>query len=104
MPPEPPAWRRAFNALERAVTPRADAVVRADEFAAALASLNRTRTALQRTIDSRTRGIWHFLNLPAGDDVQTLRRQIGELNREIRLLRTEVDRNRRELTPSKTGS
>jgi hypothetical protein len=104
MPPEPPLWRRTYNSVERTLAPRADAAVRADEFAAALARVNGARRMLQRVVDSRTRGLWHLLNLPAGSDVRALRRQIGELDRELRLLRAEVDRSRREAPARKPSS
>ncbi len=89
-------WRRAFDTVEGALAPRAEAAVRCGEFAAGLSQLKRVRSGLLQALDSRTRSLWHVLNLPAGSDVHTMRRQLGELDREVRLLRSELDRARRE--------
>jgi hypothetical protein len=34
--------------------------------------------------------VWHTVNLPAGTDVQRLRVQIGQLDREVRRLRLQL--------------
>jgi hypothetical protein len=37
-----------------------------------------------------TARLWHVANLPAGSDVQRLRVQIGQLDREVRRLRLQL--------------
>jgi hypothetical protein len=36
--------------------------------------------------------MWHLLNLPAGSDIKRLSRQVASLDRELRQLRGELNR------------
>ncbi|MCB1296360.1 MAG: hypothetical protein KDB67_17030, partial [Gordonia sp.] len=41
-------------------------------------------------IEDANAALWHLVNIPAGSDVRKLRRQIGELDYEVRQLRLEL--------------
>ena len=43
-PPAPPLWRQAFDAAERAVTPRAEDLVRTEAFNVGAALVRRAQT------------------------------------------------------------
>jgi hypothetical protein len=40
--------------------------------------------------------LWHLMNLPAGSDLQRLRIQVGALDREVRRLSLQLDRDSRK--------
>jgi hypothetical protein len=86
-------WRRAFDAAEGAVAPRLEKLVHESGFAIAVVLVQRSRRTVGRTVEARTQQAWHLLNLPAGTDVRRLRRQLGDLDREVRLLREDVQRS-----------
>jgi hypothetical protein len=82
-----PLWRRAFDKVEGAVGPLTEELVRTPGFALSLELVQKTSTALSTRVERKTRGLWHAINLPAGTDVRSLRRQVGDLDHEVRLLR-----------------
>ena len=40
--------------------------------------------------------VWHLMNLPAGTDLRRLRMQVGALDREVRRLSLQLDRDSRK--------
>ena len=93
-----PTIRDAYDAIERRLAPRLDALVRSSRYVGLSATLAGTRATTTGSIGDLTARLLHAVNLPAGTDVKRLRRQIGELDREVRQLRLEL-----ELRPS-TGA
>ncbi|WP_448627191.1 hypothetical protein [Geodermatophilus sp. URMC 64] len=96
-PPAPsaPRWRQAYDAVDKAVTPRAEAFVRTPTFAQGAALLQRAQTLARSSARGLTARAWHLLNLPAGSDVSRLRAQIGALDREVRRLNLQLETERR---------
>jgi hypothetical protein len=88
---EKPAWRQAYDAAERSVAPRVEALVHSEEFAHATTAITRAQRTLGRQVTSIQARLWHLLNLPAGTDVQRLRTQVGALDRQVRLLTLQLD-------------
>jgi hypothetical protein len=99
-PPSPPLWRQAFDAVERAVTPRAESLVRTPYFAVGTALVRRAQTVAGRSVQGLTARAWHLVNLPTGSDVSRLRAQIGSLDREVRRLTLQLESERRRAAPS----
>jgi len=85
-----PSVRAAYDALEHEVEPRLEALVRTAGFAQASALVADIRSSVGTSVDSWIARVLHAVNLPAGTDVQRLGRRIGELDREVRLLRLEL--------------
>jgi hypothetical protein len=77
-------WRRAFDAVERNASPRVEAVIA------------RTRRVANGRVSAFAAGFWHLMNLPAGSDVRRLRMQVGALDREVRRLSLQLDRDSRK--------
>jgi hypothetical protein len=97
-----PLWRRAYDTGDRIVTPRLEELVRTQGFAQGASLLRRVEALARSTVrDVSARG-WHLLNLPAGSDLQRLRAQIGQLDREVRRLavRAENDAGGTRRTPT----
>jgi hypothetical protein len=94
-PPGPPLWRQAFDAAERAVTPRAEELVRTPGFNVGAALLRRAQTLAKDSARGLTARAWHLINLPAGSDVSRLRAQIGSLDREVRRLSLQLESEQR---------
>jgi hypothetical protein len=76
-------WR-AFDAAERLVAPRLEEALRTGTFAEALGLATRGQAKARASLEARSRRLWHLVNLPAGSDVAHLRRQVGQLDRELR--------------------
>jgi hypothetical protein len=93
--PSAPRWRQAYDAVDKAVTPRAEAFVRTPTFAQGAALLQRAQTLARSSARGLTARAWHLLNLPAGSDVSRLRAQIGALDREVRRLTLQLETDRR---------
>jgi hypothetical protein len=91
-----PSWRKAFNAVERDVSPRIETLVHSDEFAQMTALIAHTRRPAGKRVNAMAASVWHLMNLPASTDVQRLRRQVGELDREARPLSLQLDRDARK--------
>lgn len=90
-----PLWLRAFNAVEGTIGPRIEDLVHGQAFSTGLVLVQRTRRGVTGQVERRTRQVWHLVNLPAGSDVRRLRGQIGDLDHEVRALRSSLERDRR---------
>jgi hypothetical protein len=98
----PPLWRQAFDVAERAVTPRAESLVRTPSFAVGAALVRRAQSLARESVQGLTTRAWHLVNLPAGTDVSRLRAQVGALDREVRRLTLQLEAQRRRPTASIT--
>jgi hypothetical protein len=90
-----PRWRQAYDAVDKTVTPRAEAFVRTETFAQGAALVQRAQKLVRDTARDATARAWHLVNLPAGSDVSRLRAQIGALDREVRRLTLQLEAERR---------
>jgi len=86
-------WRRAYDAVERNVSPRVEAVVHSDEFATMTAVIASTRQVAGSQVNGVAARVLHLFNLPARSDIQRLRRQVGAVDREVRRLNLQLDRD-----------
>ena len=93
-----PRWRQAFDAVEQAVAPRAEDLVRTPGFTTGVALLRRAQALSRDAVQGLTARAWHLVNLPAGTDVRRLHAQIGALDREVRRLTVQLERERRRST------
>jgi hypothetical protein len=98
-----PLWRQAYDAVERAVTPRAEELVRTEGFSLGVALARRATTVARSSARDLSARAWHLLNLPAGSDVHRLRAQVGALDREVRRLTAALESERRRAAPSRTS-
>jgi len=92
VPPGKPLWFKAFDAAERALAPRVEEAVRSDQFLDALGLAARAQARVRREVEARSRAVWHLVNLPAGSDVRRLRRQVADLDRELRQMSLQLER------------
>jgi hypothetical protein len=88
---EKPQWRKSYDAAERAVAPRAEALVRSGKFATVTAAISGARRAVGNGVNGVAARVWHLVNLPAGTDLQRLRVQIGALDRDVRRLSLQLE-------------
>ncbi len=103
-PPGPPLWRQAFDAAERAVTPRAEELVRSPGFNVGAALVRRAQTVAKESAQGLATRAWHLVNLPAGSDISRLRAQIGSLDREVRRLSLQLEAEQRRSGGRATGN
>jgi hypothetical protein len=88
-------WRQAYDAVERNLAPRVEALVRTGEFVQATATVARARRCLGDQVNGFAARLWHLMNLPAGTDVQRMRMQVGALDRQLRRLTLQLEREAR---------
>lgn len=91
MTSDAPLWRQLFDSAERAITPRAEGLVRTSEFSKGAALAARARAAGRAQVAGISSRVWHAVNLPAGTDIARLRAQVGALDRELRRLRMQLE-------------
>jgi len=82
--------RGAYDAIERVLAPRLEALVRTKEYAEVTALLAGARSSAAAQAGRAATCLLHACNLPAGTDISLLRRQLGDLDGEVRQLRLEL--------------
>lgn len=82
--------RGIYNAVESRATPVVEDVVHSAGFGDVAKTVMALRRRAGGAIEGITAGVLHAVNLPAGTDMRKLRRQLGELDYEVRRLRIEV--------------
>lgn len=92
MPPaSSPAWRRAFDTVERAVAGPLERGTMSSEFVMGAAAAGRLRRSIGRRIDGAGSWALHQLALPSRRDVRGLQRQLANVERELGALRRQLD-------------
>ncbi len=99
-----PAWRQGFDAVERELAPRLEAIVRSEPFAVAVGLATRAQRFVEEEMSRATRRTLHRLNLPAGTDVSRILHEIGQLRLQMRELTAELEATRAELADVQSGS
>ena len=97
MADRPPAWRQGFDAVERQLAPRLEAVVQSEQFAVAVGLAARVQRAVEGELARNTRRVLHRLNLPAGTDVSRILNELGQLRVQVRELSDELEEARPQL-------
>ena len=92
MPGDKPLFWKAFDAAERTVGPRLEEAVRSGPFLEALGVAARVQSRVRSDVERRSRRLWHLVNLPAASDVAHLRRQVAQLDRELRRVTAALER------------
>jgi outer membrane murein-binding lipoprotein Lpp len=92
-----PTWRQGFDALEKELSPRLEALIQSEQFAVAMGLVARVQRAVEGEMARSTRRVLHRLNLPAGTDVSRILNEIGQLRVQVRELSAELDEARNDL-------
>jgi len=100
----PPLWRRAYDAVDRSITPHAESFVRTPTFAQGAALFQRVQSMARDGLRDLSSRAWHLVNLPAGSDVSRLRAQVGSLDREVRRLTLQLEIERRRTASRGTAT
>jgi hypothetical protein len=82
-----PGWRRAFDGVERRVSPRLAGTTSSPEFQVLAQTLRRVTRAASVPVGNVTAWGLHAVGLPTHRDVRALRRQLGEVQRDMLALR-----------------
>jgi hypothetical protein len=86
-----PAWRQGFDAIEAAVAPRLEELVKTEQFQVAMGLVTSAQKAVQQRAERNMRRALHLWNLPAGSDVTRILNEIGKLQRDVRELTRRLD-------------
>jgi hypothetical protein len=70
--------------LDRTVSPRADAFVRTNLFADAVAAMIRMEAQVRRRAERQTSRLWHMCNLPTASDIRRMRSQLASVEARLR--------------------
>jgi hypothetical protein len=87
---------RAWSVVERELSPRADDLVGTSQFARAVGLVTEANALARRQAAAGVGRVWHLLNIPTAADVARLRRQVGALDRALRTLTLELERNQHQ--------
>jgi len=90
--PTNPRWRQAFDALEKPLRERAEALTSTEEFSRALMLLFGAATTVRRGARGASTYLLHLANLPAHADLRRLARQVGALENKVESLSAELGR------------
>lgn len=91
-----PTPRAVYDRIEALAAPALESVIRTEEFARVTALVTGVNRGARKRASRIAARAWHTLNLPAGTDVQRLRHQVGSLDRDLRLMSLELQRERKE--------
>lgn len=81
-----------YKSVEQQLNPRLHEVMNTDEFAQALSAVHTGRAVIGRALGGANVWLLHAVNMPAKSDINRLTRHMGELDREVRMLRHEIER------------
>jgi hypothetical protein len=90
--PTNPRWRQAFDAVEKPLRERAEAITSTEEFSRALMLLFGAATTVRRSARGASTYLLHLANLPAHADLRRLARQVGALENKVESLTAGLDR------------
>ncbi len=86
-----PQWRRLYDRAAGELGPRLSELTASDTYADAVATAAVLRRRALRELRDNSRRWLHLMNLPAGSDMSVLRRQVGDLEREVRELNKRLE-------------
>lgn len=87
---ESPAWRRAFDGVERRLSPPLTSATSSTDLQVAAKVLRDAKGALTRPVGGLLSRALHLAGLPSHADMRDLKRQLGEVQREVLALRREM--------------
>ncbi|RNI19477.1 hypothetical protein [Flexivirga caeni] len=95
--------RDIYNRIEETASPVASGLAQSEELGEAFAVVAGIHRAVRGRVDQLAGVMWRSVNLPTATDVQRMRNQLGELDREVRLLTLQLQRNRPRAGDEVTG-
>ncbi len=95
-----PLWRQMFDAWEKEAGPALAHFATTSEFRDMVRVYSRVSRQLADDFEQVSTAWLHMLNLPAASDVRKIRRQLGNMDREIRNLRRLVDELGEGISPA----
>ena len=81
-----------YRTIEQRLDARLQEAMDSEEFAQALGLVHTCASAVARAVGSVNDWALHAVNMPATSDITRLTRHVGELDREVRMLRHELSR------------
>jgi hypothetical protein len=88
--PGSPAWRKAFDGVERLVGGPLESATNSPDVQSALVTVGRIRGAVTSPVGRVTSWGLHLVGLPSHADVLALRRQLNEVQREVATVHREL--------------
>jgi hypothetical protein len=85
-----PLWKQLFDSLDQRFSPTINDLAKREEVVALTSLALRSRKEVDRLAEQASRRALHFLNLPAGSDVNRLLEHIARVEREVRELRHQL--------------
>ena len=88
-----PLWRRAFDSVERPLGRTLDRVVQTGAYADLVATSWKLAARARRDFERTSTWALHLWNVPAATDLDRLARQVAHVERQVRDLSREVERD-----------
>jgi len=85
-----PAWRRAFDGVERRVGSPLESATSSPDFQVAAQALRNAGRAIGRPVTGVVSWGLHVAGLPSRADLRALTRQLGEVQRELLAIRRDL--------------
>lgn len=96
-----PWWRPFVEAIDGAVTPSANRLVRTNVFADVVAATTRLEVRLRRRIVRQSTWLLHQYNVPAAEDVRKLRAQLATAEARLRDVSERLEDDERAAKPAR---
>ncbi|HWT23269.1 MAG TPA: hypothetical protein VN213_07165 [Solirubrobacteraceae bacterium] len=90
----PPLWRQLFDAVERPLATASEAWVQTETFMDALAVTYRAQRRVTSELARAVQGSARLWGMPTRDDVTALVNQVAGLERKVRELELQLERER----------
>lgn len=88
-----PLWRRAFDSVERPLGRTLDRAVQTDAYADLVATSWKLAGRVRRDFERSSTWALHLWNVPAATDLDRLSSQVAHVERQVRDLSREVERD-----------
>jgi hypothetical protein len=92
---ERPLWRRLFDAVDSDVGPRLEELVRTEQFADAMALMNRLNRQAVKMATDINRRMLEFWNVPSRGELADLRKQVAAMDRQLHTMSKALEEARR---------
>jgi hypothetical protein len=89
-----PAWRRAFDSVERRVSRPLGSTTSSTNFQVAARRFHSAARAVTRPIEGVTTWALHLAGLPTQAEIRDLKRQLGQVQREMIAFRRDLPETR----------
>ena len=83
MDDEKPYWRRVFDAIDSEIAPKVEAFVRTEQFADAMALMNRMNQQAAKAAAEFNQQMLNYWNIPSQQEITDHKKQLATMERQL---------------------